>query len=214
MKYLKYIEDWNIYVTKKFQSISEELSEEQLINYIKENCKEFLKKPKVITRSIRPDNLGKDWIDFDYFYSDPKTLNRKSSDCYNYYTLIIDNAPEWKDYPKRSKSFICTLGTSHIEGNRYYVIPKDDSKWGVCKKHDIFVSFDDLKYDAGQFTRDLYNFYYVIMGNKNDVLNDDDYNEFMTKLNNLNTKLKKMKWEKVKELIKKNNIYHDNLLKY
>jgi len=199
MKYLKYIEEWKYSTTVKFQKISFELSEVEIIKYIQENCKEFLENPKYITRGIRKDFEGKAWINSDYFFSDPNTLNRKSADCYNYYTLVIDNDPRWKEFPKRHKSFICTLGNTYMVrsgAELYYLIPKDGSKWGVCDEYDIYLGFNK-QYTANSFTQDLSNFYRHIMNmgyqkKTNLILFDENYSTFISDLNELNKKLKNM----------------------
>lgn len=39
---------------------------------------------------------------------DTNLTTRKSQNTSNYYTMILDNHPEMKDFPKRSKSLICS----------------------------------------------------------------------------------------------------------
>lgn len=214
MKYLKYIEEWKYSTTIEFQKISLTLSEDDAITVIQKNCKEFLKNPKYITRGIRKDFEGKNWINSDYFYSNPSTLNRKSADCYNYYTLVIDNDPSWKEFPKRHKSFICTLGQTHMKDNVYYVIPEDGSKWGVCNEYDIYLGFNK-QYVANSFTHDLSKFYTYIMNINNDkinILSDDDYLTFIDDLNKLNEKLKSMTGSEIIGELKK-NLYLTNHFK-
>lgn len=65
-------------------------------------------------------------------------------DTYNYYTLWIDNAPQWSEYPKRSKSMICSTSykdTTHFGGAVYRIIPSDSCKIGIVPAHDMWFAF-------------------------------------------------------------------------
>ena len=78
-------------------------------------------------------------------FGDGSKLNRKSANTRNYYTLIMDNVPEWDPYPKRSKSFICSSQRSGAGGygqTVYVVIPLEGQDIGVCPAPDLWGSFD------------------------------------------------------------------------
>ncbi len=84
----------------------------------------------------------------DSYYIDPKKSKPRQSAYVgsNYYTLMLDNFPSWKKYPKRSQSLICTTNFEKAKnysssGNPYIVIIKNNSKIGVCPTDDIFFSF-------------------------------------------------------------------------
>lgn len=96
------------------------------------HCQDFINNPKVIGRNIKDASI-------DYFFSYP--IKRRSRDNANFYTLILDNSPQWKGYPKRSESFICTLNSISSD---YYVIPEDDSLWGIVPDVDIYFGFRKL----------------------------------------------------------------------
>ena len=73
---------------------------------------------------------------------------RVSQNTTNVYTrLMSDILPSWKDYPKRSESFICS--TSEItargynRGNVYQLFPSNNTLIGVCSSLDIWESFDN-----------------------------------------------------------------------
>jgi len=77
---------------------------------------------------------------------DPKLFNRTSRNTFNYYTLIIDNSDSWKDFPKRSKSIICSANENDAcefsPGSPYIVIPLEkDCVFGVCSSSDLWMSF-------------------------------------------------------------------------
>jgi hypothetical protein len=83
----------------------------------------------------------------DYMITDPSIGTRVSANTLNYYTLIIDNSDSWKEYPKRSKSIICSTSTVYADeyGTIYSVFPINGSKIGVCSKKDFWESFPVLK---------------------------------------------------------------------
>lgn len=74
---------------------------------------------------------------------DPKKFTRKSANTNNLYTSIIDNHAEWKKYPKRSQSIICSSSTKGAApyGNIFCVFPEDGANYGVCPTNDIWGSF-------------------------------------------------------------------------
>jgi len=72
---------------------------------------------------------------------------RVSANTENYYTLLFDNLPSWKTFPKRSRGLVCSTEdeTAGEYGNRvYHVIPYDNSLIGVCPKSDIWMSFGSV----------------------------------------------------------------------
>lgn len=79
-----------------------------------------------------------------FIYIDPKKGNpRRSYNTSNHYTLIIDNSPKWKKYPKRSQSLICSNNNSTAAGYGfvYAVFPYNGANFGVCPTDDIWTSF-------------------------------------------------------------------------
>lgn len=80
-------------------------------------------------------------------------MNRRSANAKNYYTIWMDNNPAWKDYPKRSKSLICS--TSHNTasgfGETHLIIPADINKIGLCDEGDLWGSFDRISTMMGSF---------------------------------------------------------------
>lgn len=98
-------------------------------------------------------------LNVDYIFMQPSKHDRLSAWTSNYYTLWIDNRPEWSDFPKRSKSLVCSksqyradLYGDHPGGATYAVLPCNEySKIGVCPKVDIWESFDYSIIDPPQF---------------------------------------------------------------
>lgn len=161
MIYLELFED---YIMKNFPDIEaitkskyiaakELLDIDDCVEYVIEKCTEFINNPIYITRYIHTKNKDTKFS----FKSYP--VERVSRDNTNHYTLLIDNSEAWKEYPKRSKSFICSLQIGKYSNgkylpstpNSYLVIPNDESIWGICPTDDILSSFNTLlKY--GNFT--------------------------------------------------------------
>lgn len=127
------------------------ISLEQAMETIRENCKDFLKKGSILYRGV----YDRDQIALSV---SPSDFKRKSRNTDNYYTLLIDNHPDWKSYPKRSKSIICTTDLKYATnmGTPYRVFPFDGSKLGICPKADMWESFD-LDVESLQYLMDDIN---------------------------------------------------------
>ena len=78
-------------------------------------------------------------------YSNPtlRVTDRKSSNTYNYYSLWMDNNPQWSSFPKRSKSLICSTDilTADSYGKPKIVVPLINCTIGICPEHDLWYSF-------------------------------------------------------------------------
>jgi hypothetical protein len=75
--------------------------------------------------------------------------NRISQNVNNVYTrLMSDILPAWKEFPKRSQSFICSNSSGLAGcytsgyGNNYLVLPENGAKLGICPEKDIWESFN------------------------------------------------------------------------
>lgn len=90
-----------------------------------------------------------------YFILDPAATPRQSRNTLNYYTIIIDQSNAWKDYPKRSRSAICSTrfgkarsydkagwGAERGSLGLYCVLPINGGKIGCCPQDDIWESFE------------------------------------------------------------------------
>ena len=197
MIYLKKYEDYKFpedleqrrqITSDRFKENMTILDYEDTLKYIQENCTEFLESPKHIYRVIDINYA-------DYFHSKP--IYRISRDNKNYYTLIID---KWKDFPKRSKSFICSTNMADFSGKeKYFIIPKDGSKWALAPSNDIWSSFHEgmKKYlDANlcvNFIFNKINNLSTIFINKK--IRDDNYENFKTDLKLLSDKIKNYDFE-------------------
>jgi len=173
-------------VKNRFVKSMVKLTEDEAFDYVIKNCNEWLEYPVKIGRRIQTTE--------NCFYSKP--VDRISRDCENYYTLIMDNAPEWKDYPKRSKSFICSLLYSNMNGNAFVVIPNDNSIWGVCNEVDIYDSFINGMDAAGWMTEAADNFVDRILDISkkfNVELSQTNYEDLHKGIDEIEKKLKEFK---------------------
>jgi hypothetical protein len=111
---------------------------------VDKKCKKAVKQFKngnTIYRGVYLDGAN-------YAYINPKKGSPRESAYagHNYYTLLIDNLKEWKKFPKRSRSIVCSTDRAKAEDyggsrNTYIVLPYDGAKIGVCPSDDIFYSF-------------------------------------------------------------------------
>jgi hypothetical protein len=157
---------------------SKVIDRNQAINIITEKCYNFSRNGISIYRGM----LNND----DYLYIKPTDYVRISQNTNNIYTTIIDNSPYWKEYPKRSKSIVCSTNfyTSEQYGDIYIVIPFNNSNWGVCSSNDIWVSFDYIRNVLNFYNMEDFN---LIIGN---MISKEklptDQNELLDILKNIN----------------------------
>ena len=137
---------------------SKMLTEQEAIDMINKNCSIILDKYKrhpdwKVYRGLK--------LASNYRFTDPKKGKPRYSkgDIGNYYTLLIDNLPIWKSYPKRSRSIICTTSNEDAEnyGNLYVVFPFNNATFGVCPTKDIWISFVNNLNSLRIFSKNLKN---------------------------------------------------------
>lgn len=142
-----------IYIMKTFKqflleaSVGEgikytELTEDEVIEELRKHCSKSLKLGAQFWRGLT------DKAPRNYSIADLSLTERRSENTTNFYTIILDNHPEMKKFPKRSKSLIFTSSASiaHGYGDVYAVFPYDTSMLGECPKSDMWstqVSISD-----------------------------------------------------------------------
>jgi hypothetical protein len=80
------------------------------------------------------------------FLDASKMPPRLSRNTLNYYTLMINDDPTWKKFPRRQ--VICTLKhgkPSFDSPSEFIIFPYDSTKIGLCSKDDMWDSFARLK---------------------------------------------------------------------
>lgn len=128
---------FNAYLITEDRAKTVDLEEAKTL--LKKNCRKALygyTKGNILYRGMK--------VHTDYALATPKA-GRTSANTSNYYTLMIDNFKQWKDYPKRNRSFICSssFGSAMNYGTLYGVFPYDGTKVGVCPVRDIWLSFNN-----------------------------------------------------------------------
>jgi hypothetical protein len=149
------------------------LTDEQVVNLIINNCKDFKWYHEPL---LRRNNLV-----YDYLLIDPKLHTRKSINISNYYTLLIDNSPYWKDFPKRSNSLMGAVeGLPNTIFGRYLfqVIPFDGAKFGVAPSYDLWSRFNYLKIKTGMGIKEIVDFLEYISNKFKININDSYYKLF------------------------------------
>lgn len=126
-----------------------QLDEESTLNVLSSSCSSNRKHCKI----FRGDSKFKYKTKASPFFLFPKDRGeRKSAHTYNHYTLLIDNLPCWKDYPKRSKSLICSSDVDRAQSavkstsidQVLTLIPFDGSVVGICPKYDIWDGWKNV----------------------------------------------------------------------
>lgn len=147
---------------------------------------------------------------------DPSLTTRKSQNTSNYYTIIFDNHPEMKDFPKRSHSFIASTSKYEAEGftndnsdtddfgdfstnrnseNVYTLIPFDGVKIGFVNKSDIW----DI--EIGLFGKEYgienYNYFFKNLGIKQSIQDFIKFDKLLKDRNPETIKKFKIDYKKV-----------------
>ena len=130
------------------------IDEYEAAELFKKNCKQYKWGEQTFYRGVEGRLLQP-------YFIDPSKSERKSANTSNFYTLWIDNSKKWADYPKRSKSLICTTQaqTAAGYGTSYMMIPYDGAKIGVCPSYDMWESFPNAMSDVGLYTLNEFNDY-------------------------------------------------------
>lgn len=106
-----------------------------LIEILKKNCSEAL---EAYNRYSIYRGIKDPWRPAGVY--DPSTGTRESENTTNFYTIILDTNPANDGWPKRSKSFICSLSkeTASEYGNLYQVFPFNGVKVASAGTNDIW----------------------------------------------------------------------------
>lgn len=136
------------------------------------------------------------------YYIDPSTAPvRKSANTDNYYTWWIDHvSKKWKDYPKRSQSFICGSNPDIAGGygEVFQLIPIKSTTIGICPDDDFWSSFKEYCPDG--LNRNL-NEILEALGLNLDLTSKE---KFIQTLKSMNTML----LDKKNIIRLNNNLYH------
>lgn len=160
------------YINEKYgKSRIEPISETDAKETIRFNCQKSAQSTEIY-RGV-PSFKDK----YGFGNSEKSDILRVSANTQNYYTLILDNSKEWKAFPNRSESFICSTSVNEAGtyGELYRVFPFDGTPMGVCSKLDIWKSFKDF-FVLMQFNDFIYTMASYYLGNINTTKMEEDYN--------------------------------------
>jgi hypothetical protein len=152
-----------------------------LLSKIRKDCSDAIAAAKtnhIIYKGMTLNDTGEIWL------TNPALRERKSRNTKNYYTLMFDNLPSWRDYPKRSRSLICS-SNKRVAGNYgdiYVILPFNGAKIAVCPANDIWDSINSL----GIAGLDCFNLALIIAR-----ISDTDW---PTMLATLEKRCSKIKW--------------------
>lgn len=167
---------------KLFEGRSFELTEQDFIDLLNKNCKDFIKNPTILQRNKDSEGDAKFYCvnPKSYVRTSMKTSNSGAGVKSNHGTLLMDNLPSWLEYPKRSQSIIgvTSFNTSLAFGNsRFLVIPFDGAKFGVCPSSDLWgIKCSLMDHYQFSFDDNLSNMFIDLK------ITDKSYDEMMSEL--------------------------------
>ena len=132
----------------------------KLLNAKCKNALWMLNENKPFYRGFRQADLKFKLDKTGFAKVDTSATERQSQNTTNYYTVLLDNNPNMKDYPKRSRSFVGSTdgamarsySNGSLDGVAAIMIPTDTAGIGIVNKSDIwgtnitlFGSKDDIR---------------------------------------------------------------------
>jgi hypothetical protein len=154
---------------------------DEAVSFYNKNCTDWNLEIDQIYRGVVRSN------DFDYSMHQPSKFDRVSRNTSNFYTRLLNILPSWKNYPKRSKSLICTTYLNDAlnyanrrENNVFIIIPVNGAKIGLAGADDFWFSFPNIS--PAFSNMDDFNawFKYFLQ-----ILYPDDYKYKIDELNKL-----------------------------
>lgn len=149
----------------------EKLSIENAIALLNKHCKDSLWMLELNSPIWRGDMKVK-FPKSGFLTVNTARTERRSQNTSNYYTVIFDNHPEMKDFPKRSRSFIANTSKDRaldytVLDNPFVIIPFDGAKVGFTHRYDIW----DIHITAFGINRDLeaWNSLFDILNIRDDI---------------------------------------------
>lgn len=159
----------------------------EAIDFIKINCSEIVQRYKKNRKRIYRGIPTASYNDF-FFFGNTDISKRKSRNTENYYTLIMDNSPIMKEFPKRSESFICSSDASYASnfGKLTIAFPVNGTKIGICPTSDLWDT-SQKKYDKS--FANINELITKLFSHFNIKKNENNYQHFRTSIEELQTKL-------------------------
>ena len=167
------------------KGITEDIAKELIGKHCAQAVRAF--KSRINNRIYRGLKNGADYIAID-----PKNGTRRSIGTMpNYYTFIMSNDKEWKSYPKRSKSLICTTNNADANsyGTEYIVFFYDGAVIGVAPDSDIWWAWKTIKKSIMNYVieiKGIFNWAY----NTEKIVYDKTFKQFKDACKKVDTRYK------------------------
>jgi hypothetical protein len=118
--------------------LKKELTFDEALAFIKKNCNQAYQNFGKNTLFRGSKNLDPNKC----YYLDYSKGKRKSQQVSNHYTILMDESPYYKNYPKRRSSIICTTNISQTTnyGETFAIYPIDNTVIAVCPEYDIWYT--------------------------------------------------------------------------
>jgi hypothetical protein len=139
-----------------FEGRTFELSEKDFVDMLNKNCKDFLSNPTLLQRNKHDEGSQFSCVSPKSYIRTSLMSGASAGVKSNHGTLLMDNLPSWSNFPKRSQSLIGTTDVNtHLTfgSHRYFVIPFDGARFGICPAGDLWGVKCDLL-DNYQFSFD------------------------------------------------------------
>lgn len=194
-------------LTPRIASKSEKIEMDMMaaVRFAKEHCSDYVE--NVLLKSSVNIWRGFATPPSAIFWCDSSNIVRESRFAkFNYYTLMMDNSPEWENFPKRSNSFVCATREARADAyagrnGSYAMIPVDGALIGVAPAGDIWDSFPETGREfqfihADEFQVALSQTSDYFIGKK---ISDKNWDEFSKDVNLITSKLQKRLKEEPKD---------------
>lgn len=142
---------------------------DDVTNILQTKCPEALR-----TMKTEPLWRGSNSNTTDILTLDPSVGARVSQNTTNYYTLLMDNSPYMRGWPKRRHSFVCSTSAKDAGnyGTTYAIFPCGNAKIAICPGMDLW----ETMLDAGIFGKMSF------FGRENSRITWDEINHILRKL--------------------------------
>lgn len=173
---------------KLFESRTAELSDEEFLNLVKTKCRDFINNPKYLQRLKTSFNGEYSYINPKLSHRNPLMKEDSGGVFSSHHTLLMDNLPSWKKFPKRTQSIIGSTNFSFDPafGDHYYfIIPYDNATFALAPGSDLWASNCVISLKSGgnpyyyQFD-DYFSECFTQAG-----ISDDTYEEMMNDIQKL-----------------------------
>jgi hypothetical protein len=122
----------------RFKELTEsyiKIDDEKIRDIVKSNLtviNDYCQNKQFIYRGMKTSNI--------YEFGTTADLSRRASNTYNIVNKLTEVLPSWQDWPKRTKSFICSTSISYTKGygQSFRVIPLKHTGFAISNREDFW----------------------------------------------------------------------------